>query len=102
MNTKDGKPFIPGMALWGCYRDATGEWFLKQEKQFECNISDSYADKDTAIDFIIRRIRERLAERTRAAEGEIARWQDRQTQHCCGASGFNPMLGDECPACEKR
>lgn len=20
--------------------------------------------------------------------------------HCCGLQGFNPMLGDDCPACE--
>ena len=23
-------------------------------------------------------------------------------EHCCGAQGFNPWLGDKCPACEQR
>lgn len=23
------------------------------------------------------------------------------SQHVCGAGGFNPMLGDSCPACDR-
>jgi chromosome segregation ATPase len=32
----------------------------------------------------------------RAAEGSVT---PATPEHCCGLSGFNPMLGDECPAC---
>ena len=31
-----------------------------------------------------------------------AKAKSKPTPHCCGASGFNPMLGDICPACEER
>jgi len=32
-------------------------------------------------------------------EGEDEDMGEELPKHCCGAHGFNPMLGDECPAC---
>ena len=29
-----------------------------------------------------------------------AKAQGKPTPHCCGLSGFDPMQGDICPACE--